>query len=211
MKEGLIQDTCAGFVSALASSAPVPGGGGAAALVGAIGVALGNMVGSLTVGKKKYADVEEEILRLKARSDELQGALLALVERDAEAFAPLARAYGLPTATEEERSEKARVMAQALREAAQPPLEIMELSVQALDAIDRFAQIGSRLAVSDAGCAAACCRAALCAASLNVAINTKAMEDRALAAELDGRSEELLRTGTEKADAIFESVRAGLR
>ncbi|MEG1650332.1 MAG: cyclodeaminase/cyclohydrolase family protein, partial [Oscillospiraceae bacterium] len=86
------KDSCEGFVEVLASKSPVPGGGGASALVGAIGAALGNMVGSLTVGKKKYAEVEGEMLALKAKSDSLQQELLALVEKDAEVFAPLAQA-----------------------------------------------------------------------------------------------------------------------
>ena len=81
--------SCEAFLAELAGNAPAPGGGGAAALVGAAGAALGNMVGSLTVGKKKYAGVQEEILALKARSDALQRELLAMMERDAEAFEPL--------------------------------------------------------------------------------------------------------------------------
>ena len=92
---------CNEFVEVLASKAPVPGGGGASALVGAIGTALGNMVGSLTVGKKKYADVEEEMYALKAKCDTLQKELLALVEKDAEVFEPLSKAYGMPRNTEE--------------------------------------------------------------------------------------------------------------
>lgn len=211
MQEKLTEKSCVDFVAVLATKAPVPGGGGAAALVGAIGTALGNMVGSLTVGKKKYADVESEVLTLKARSDELQGKLLAMVEKDAEAFEPLAKAYGLPKDTEEQRAEKARVMEQVLRQAAQTPVEIMELCAESLSVIERFSQIGSRLALSDAGCAAACCRAALDAASLNVFINTKAMTDRPFADKLNRKTEALLETGDAKADAIFSAVRNHLR
>ena len=89
-------ETCRNFVSVLASDAPAPGGGGAAALVGAIGTALGNMVGSLTVGKKKYADVEAEIIELKKKCDALQTELLNQVEADEVNFLPLAKAYGIP-------------------------------------------------------------------------------------------------------------------
>lgn len=211
MEEKLTEKSCGAFVAALASKAPVPGGGGAAALVGAIGTALGNMVGSLTVGKKKYADVETEVLALKAQSDKLQEKLLAMVEKDAEAFEPLARAYGLPTGTEEQRSEKAGVMERVLRDAAQTPLEIMKLCVESLAVIARFSQIGSRLALSDAGCAASCCRAALDAAALNVFINTKSMTDRTYAAGLNEKTEALLRNGDAQADAIFSAVRNHLR
>ena len=90
------QASCTEFVTVLASNAPVPGGGGASALVAAIGTALGNMVGSLTVGKKKYADVEEEIISLKAKCDKLQADLLAQIELDAKGFEPLSKAYGIP-------------------------------------------------------------------------------------------------------------------
>ena len=104
------QASCTEFVTVLASNAPVPGGGGASALVGAIGTALGNMVGSLTVGKKKYADVEEEMVALKAKCDAIQADLLRLIAKDAEVFAPLAKAYGLPKETEEERAYKAKIL-----------------------------------------------------------------------------------------------------
>ena len=87
---------CGDFVEVLASREAVPGGGGASALVGAIGTALGNMVGSLTVGKKKYADVQADILRLKGEADALQREFLSLMDKDAEAFSPLSKAFGLP-------------------------------------------------------------------------------------------------------------------
>lgn len=102
--------SCNDFVAILASKEPVPGGGGAAAYVGAIGMALGNMVGSLTLGKKKYADVQDDIIRLQKSADELQDDLLALVQKDAEVFEPLSKAYGMPKDTDEQKAEKARVM-----------------------------------------------------------------------------------------------------
>lgn len=117
---------CNEFVEVLAPKAPVPGGGGASALVGAIGTALGNMVGSLTVGKKKYADVEEEMYALKEKADLLQKDLLVLIERDAEVFEPLAKAYGMPRETEEEKQRSARVMEIVLKDACSVPMEIME-------------------------------------------------------------------------------------
>lgn len=211
MSEKMTQRSCEDFVKVLSTKEPVPGGGGAAALTGAIGVALGNMVGSLTVGKKKYAEVEPEIIELKKRSDELQDKLLAMVEKDAKVFEPLSKAYGLPTETEEQKAEKERVMAIVLRDASDVPVQIMELVMEALDIVERFSQIGSRLAISDAGCAAACCRAALNAASLNVFINTKSMKDREYAEKLNAHTEEMLKNGSAKADAIFEAVKSGLR
>ena len=185
---GFSTAACNEFVEVLASKAPVPGGGGASALVGAIGTALGNMVGSLTVGKKKYADVEEEMWALKGKCDVLQKDLLTLVERDAEVFEPLSKAYGMPRETEEEKAEKARVMEIVLKDACSVPMEIMEKCCEAIELIREFAAKGSALAISDAGVAAAFCKAALKGASLNVYINTKSMKNREYAQELDRKS-----------------------
>lgn len=202
------KESCENFVEVLASKAPVPGGGGASALVGAIGAALGNMVGSLTVGKKKYADVEAEMLALKAKSDALQAELLALVEKDAEVFAPLAAAYGMPRETEAEKAEKARVMAIVLKDACAVPMDIMRRCCEAIDVVAEFAAKGSALAVSDAGCAAVCCKAALFGASLNVFINTKSMTDRDYAEAVNAEANTMLDTYGPKADRIFADVRA---
>lgn len=146
----MTQESCRKFVEVLASNAPAPGGGGAAALVGAIGTALGNMVGSLTVGKKKYAAVEEEIIALKARCDALQTELLDQVETDDKGFVPLAKAYGIP----KDDPTRDAVLEEATVTACAVPMHIMELCCQAIDCIAVFAEKGSRLAVSDAGCGA---------------------------------------------------------
>lgn len=202
---------CNEFVEVLASKAPVPGGGGASALVGAVGTALGNMVGSLTVGKKKYADVEEEMYDMKEKATKLQEELLRLVERDAEVFEPLSRAYGMPRATEEEKAEKARVMEGALREACSVPMEIMEKCCEAIKLLEVFAEKGSTLAISDAGVGAAMCKAALLGASLNVYINTKSMKDRDYADELNARCDAMLEEYPPMADKVFESVLGRLK
>ena len=202
---------CNEFVEVLASKAPVPGGGGASALVGAIGTALGNMVGSLTVGKKKYADVEEEMYELKGKADALQKELLHLIERDAEVFEPLSKAYGMPRNTEEEKAEKARVREIVLKDACSVPMEIMERCCEAIDLIEVFAEKGSTLAISDAGVGATFCKAALEGASLNVFINTKSMKDREYADELNKKADEMLSVYTKKAEEIYQSVAARLR
>ena len=202
---------CNEFVEVLASKAPVPGGGGASALVGAIGTALGNMVGSLTVGKKKYADVEEEMYELKGKADALQKELLHLIERDAEVFEPLSKAYGMPRNTEEEKAEKARVMEIVLKDACSVPMEIMERCCEAIDLIEVFAEKGSTLAISDAGVGATFCKAALEGASLNVFINTKSMKNREYADELNKEADEMLSVYTKKAEEIYQSVAARLR
>ncbi len=197
--------TCREFVSVLASDAPAPGGGGAAALVGAIGTALGNMVGSLTVGKKKYADVQDEIIALKAKCDALQTELLNQVEMDEINFLPLAKAYGIP----KDDPNRDAVMEEATLIACSTPMKIMELCCEAIDYIKVFADKGSRLAVSDAGCGAVCCKAALQAASLNVFINTKTLKNRELAAEMNGKALAMMDKYCPLADEIFNSVKAG--
>ena len=208
---GFTKSSCEKFVDVLASKAPVPGGGGASALVGAIGMALGNMVGSLTVGKKKYADVEADIIALKEKATALQGEFLRLVEEDAKAFEPLSKAYGMPRATEEEKAEKARVMAIVLKEACAVPMEIMEKCCEAIDVIEEFAAKGSALAISDAGVGVVFCKAALLGASLNVFINTKSMEDKEYAASLNEKADKMITDYSKKADEIFAAVNARLR
>ena len=201
----MTMESCRKFVEVLASDAPAPGGGGAAALVGAIGTALGNMVGSLTVGKKKYADVEAEIIALQGKCSALQKELLDQVEADEKGFVPLAKAYGIP----KDDPARAETLEKATVTACQVPVRIMELCCEAMEAIAVFAVKGSRLAVSDAGCAAVCVKAALQAASLNVFINTKTLKDRALAEEMNARCLGMLETYGAMADGIFETVKAG--
>ena len=201
----MTMETCRNFVSVLASDAPAPGGGGAAALVGAIGTALGNMVGSLTVGKKKYADVEAEIIELKGKCDALQTELLNQVEADEVNFLPLAKAYGIP----KDDPNRDKVMEEATIIACSTPMKIMELCCQAIDHIAVFAAKGSRLAVSDAGCGAVCCKAALQAASLNVFINTKTLKNREVAEELNRQANLMLNKYCQLADEIFDEVKAG--
>ena len=186
----MTMESCRKFVEVLASDAPAPGGGGAAALVGAIGTALGNMVGSLTVGKKKYAEVEAEIIELKAKCDALQKELLDQVEADEVNFLPLAKAYGIPK--DDPNRDK-----------------IMELCCQAIEYIAVFAAKGSRLAVSDAGCGAVCCKGALQAASLNVFINTKTLKNREVAEEMNAKALGMLDKYGAMADEIFNTVKAG--
>ena len=152
--------SCAQFLAQLASKAPTPGGGGTAALVGAAGVALGNMVGCLTTGKKKYAVVEADIQALNARAEALRLELEALVQADADAFAPLAAAYGLPKDTPEQAAHKASVLEAALDGASAVPLQIMEKCAEGIALAGQYAAKGSVLAVSAAPpcCARRHCR-----------------------------------------------------
>ena len=218
--------TCEDFIEVLASKAAVPGGGGAAALTGAIGIALGNMVGSLTVGKKTYADVEDEIIeckkeaipvegyareKCKKEADEIAKEFLELMDKDAEAFEPLSRAYGLPKSTPEEIAEKEEIMENALNVACGVPIEIMKTCARGIDLVEVFAAKGSRIALSDAGVGATLLKSAMQGASLNVYINTKSMKDRKRAEELNQLADSLREEYEAKADRIFAKVSSRIR
>ena len=189
------------FTEALASRTSVPGGGGASALAGSLGIALGDMVGEFTVGKKTYADVEEEMQEMMRSAQELRKELLLCVEEDAKAFEPLSKAYALP----KEDPQRDAVMEQCLKDAAMVPMKILRLSCKALEILQVFAQKGSRLMVSDAATGAALCRAAIQGAAMNVKVNTKLMKDREFANTLDWEVAKSMKY-TELADEIFTSV-----
>ena len=203
----MIEKTVTAFTEELASPAPVPGGGGASALAGAIGISLGDMVGELTTGKKKYADVEEDIQSLMKRAQALRVKLLEYVDGDAEAFAPLAKAYGIP----KDDPGRDAVMESALQVACSVPMDILRACAEAVDIIGEFASKGSRLAVSDAGCGAILCKAAMQAASLNIYINTRSMKDRSSAQALEAEADALLAKYTQKADDLYNAVLTGIR
>ncbi|MDO4545661.1 MAG: cyclodeaminase/cyclohydrolase family protein [Bacillota bacterium] len=190
------------FLEELASKRPVPGGGGASALTGALGIALGNMVGSLTVGKKKYADVTIEMISLNEQADALRRELLELVEKDAEVFEPLSKAYSIP----KDDPSRDEVMAKVLKEAAEIPLTIMRKCCEALELIAAYGEKGSAIAISDAGCAAAMCKAALESAALNVYINTRSMADKELADKMNEEVGMMLDIYGHMASEIYGSV-----
>lgn len=202
----MINKSCLEFIDILASKAPVPGGGGASALVGAIGVALGSMVGNLTAGKKKYADVEEEIQALLKESDALTKRLNELVQADAKVFEPLSKAYGLPADTEEEKLVKEKVLQEALVQATQVPLQIAECCLEGIKLLDQYAKKGSRLVVSDAGVGAIFCKSALQGAKLNVLINLKLMKNEKLKKEFSEKMAAIESEGLNLADQVYQYV-----
>ena len=195
------------FTRFLASAEPVPGGGGAAALVGALGVALGNMVAALTLGKPKYAEVEAEVAELRRRGEALQERLLEQINADAEGFRPLAEAYKLP----KDEPRRAEILEQATLRACGTPMEIMELGAAAISVIAELASKGSRMAVSDAGCAAAAVRAAVEMAYLNLLINTRSLRGREQAEALNARGQELLTRVGRQAEEVWSQVEARLK
>ncbi len=199
------------FLEVLSSKAPVPGGGGAPALAGALGTALGLMVGNLTVGKKKYAQVEAEVISMMERLTDMQRDMMRLADEDAKVFAPLADAYRLPAGTEEEKARKAEVMEEKLLAASLVPLEVMELAVEGLGILKELGIKGSVMAVSDVGVAVQFARTAVTGAVMNVYINTKSMADRERAGQINDRAARALEKGIMLADEIYDRVLKGLR
>lgn len=194
------------FIEALASKAPTPGGGGASAYAGALASALASMVGNLTVGKKKYAEVEERVQSELLELADTRLRLLELIDADAAAFAPLAAAYGMPRGTDEEAAAQKAALQAALVDACEVPLEIMRQCVQVVESCVFLAKHGSALAVSDAGAGAVLAKAALLAASLNVRINIASMDDTARADAYREEMEELIDAGCALADDVYDDV-----
>ena len=194
------------FLEILSSDAPVPGGGGASATVGAMGVALGMMVGNLTLGKKKYADVEPDIKVLIEKSQMLMNELTQLTDEDARVFEPLSRAYGLPRATKEEKQARETIMEKALLEASLVPMQIVEKAYESLSLLEELGEKGTKIAMSDVGVGALFARAALEGASLNIFINTKLMKDRVKAEELNKKAEAMIASGKALSDKVYLEV-----
>ena len=198
----MLEHSVADFTKQLASKAPVPGGGGASALVGAVGIALGDMVGALTVGKKKYAGVEEELRSLMERAQALREQLLACIDRDAAAFEPLSRAYGIP----KDDPNRDEVMEACLRDAAAVPLEIFDLCCEAIDLQREFAEKGSALVLSDAATGVVFCWSAMYGAAVNVKVNTKLMKDRDHAGRINAHIDEQMERYWKIAEKVYEDV-----
>lgn len=206
----MLKKSCLDFIDELSSKSPVPGGGGSSAFAGALGMALGSMVGNLTLGKKKYIDVESDIKELQEKSQSIIDELEKLVDKDAEVFYPLSQAYGLPHGTDEEKKIKDDMLQKALVDATMVPLEIARCCIKAIDLHEEYARKGSRIAISDVGVGVALCKAGLLGAKLNVMINTKIMKDNELKEKVDGELSELVSSGVAKADRIFKYVESQL-
>ena len=195
------------FIDELASSAPTPGGGGASAYVGALAAALASMVGNLTVGKRKYASVEEDMRERLARLEDVRGRLLDLIEADARAFEPLAASYHMPMDTPEQRAAKHEATQTALVAACDVPLQIIACVQEVVELTDFMVRHGSALALSDAGVAATFARAAAEGASMTVFINAAAMDDKAQATVYRSRANVAITTVRIRCDATFDYVK----
>lgn len=202
----MLESSAKDFLYALSTKEPVPGGGGASAYVGALGMALGVMVGNLTVGKKKYQDVEADVIVLMEKGQKIIDQLQSLVKEDAEAFYPLSQAYGLPKNTEEEVKIKEETLQKALVKATLVPLDIARCCVEGIKLQEEFAAKGTRIAISDVGVGVAFLKAALLGAKLNVLINTQIMKDQVLKENIETELTDLCNVFTVKADEIYAKV-----
>jgi len=198
------------FLLQLASERPVPGGGGASSLAGALGAALGHMAASLTVGKKKYAAHEKTIRQHMETLHKLRRALTIGMTKDADAFLELRNAYALPCGTDVEKAFRRDAVQRALSLAIEPPLEVMTMCQSTVGTLSELFPITSPLVLSDLGCAASLCRACVEAALLNVLINTSAMEDKAKATEISQGARHQCRLSIEACEKLYEAVKQAI-
>lgn len=194
------------YINELGSKAPVPGGGGASAVAGALSAALAGMVCNLTVGKKSYMAVEDDVKKILEDMNKHMKSFIKLSDKDAEVFYPLSQVYGFKPQNDEEKKMHEENMERLLFDAAMVPLDIMKEAYGMLDAIDFLAKKGSKLAVSDAGVAVSMLRSAVCGAMMNVVINVKYMKNRQKAQNLMDEASEILENTMNKADIIYREV-----
>lgn len=202
----LVEKNSIEFVEVLASKAAVPGGGGAAALVGAIGTALGSMVCNLTIGKKKYADFDESNKEVLKIATEIQAEFLKMVDEDADEFLPLSKAYGLPSATDEEKKIKEDTLEDALKNACGVPIKIVRTCYEAIKLHEMLVDKGSKLAISDVGVGVQCLRAALISGKLNVTININMIKDAEFVKSVKEETDRLVEDGVKLADKVYLRV-----
>lgn len=207
MRQKLTELSCVDFAAALAAKQSVPGGGGAAALAGALGTALCSMVAHYTVGKKAYTSVQDDIERILIEAEDVRENLMGLINADAEAFEPLARAYSIPKSD----PARARTIELATKTACSAPIEMMRQCARAVPLLEELAEKGSRLLLSDVLCGAALCGAALVASSANVYVNTGTLGDREFAEELEAEADALIGEYAPRAQAVVDAMRAHLR
>ena len=202
----LSQCTCEDFAAKLASKEPVPGGGGVAALAGSLGAALASMVANYSIGKKKFLGMEAKHQEIIDKSCDLMNKLMALIDEDAENFAPLSKAYGMPSATEEEKAEKEKVLQQCLLVAASGPVKMVEYVYDAIKIQEELVDISTKIIISDVGCAVQMLKAALYCANLNVIVNMNSIKDEKYVAETSAKCNKMVAEGTQIADKVYNKV-----
>ena len=195
------------FVESLGAKEPTPGGGGAAALAGALGAALCSMVGNYTTGKKAYAAYEEDVIHMIDASEESAERLLELVQADADEFSKISAAFALP----KDDPNRHEAIQEATLAALEPPLEMMREIAKVIGLLEEMCDKGSRMLVSDVGCGASIAQGALVAASLNVYVNTKGLDDREKAAEIEAEVASMIDSCVPRCDLLVREVLGRIR
>jgi formiminotetrahydrofolate cyclodeaminase len=195
------------FLDDLASERPTPGGGGAAAVCGAIGAALVSMVANLTIGKKTYEAVWQDLEVVNATAEALRAELTGAIEEDAVAFNSVMGAYGLPRATDEEKAQRAASIQAALKDATLAPLRAVKACFEVIRLSAAAAEKGNLNVISDAGVAVLAANAGLRSAALNVFINAKAIKDRDFAGKQIAEVNALLAQAAETTESVYQTVR----
>lgn len=185
---------------------PVPGGGSVSALCGALAASLGEMVTALTIGRKKYMDVEEEMLQYAPQMELARRKFLDFIDEDAEAYQMVFDAFKLPKESEEDQKIRHDMIQKATLHAAMIPLRVAETAVGIMDAIFQIGSKGNRNAVTDACVAMMCARTAACGAILNVRINLTSLDDKDKAKELENRCMALHDEAEVKEAALLDTV-----
>jgi methenyltetrahydrofolate cyclohydrolase len=207
MESRLSELTVRELLERLATDAPVPGGGSASALAGALGASLVKMVVALTSGRPVAVDHEDDLMEIGLRGATLTSELLRLSELDAAAYAAVVAARRLPRETEVEQLARARQIDAATREATSVPLEIARRADEVLQLAERLAPIGNRNAISDVGVASLLAAAGLRGAALNVRINLPFLpEDEPLRAEAGEELERLLASIDDRERTVRDAV-----
>lgn len=189
------------FIDDLASGSPTPGGGSAAAVSGAMAAALAEMVCNLTVGKDRYADVEDEMRKMQEKLTAVRAQLLVLADDDAAAFNDVMAAFKMPKG-----DERGRAIQEASKHAAQVPMETAEQCMAVLEYAEGIAKKGNQNSITDAGTAALLAHAALYAALYNVRINLGGIDDEAFCSEMDSRVEKLTSRADERLQVTSDVV-----
>jgi formiminotetrahydrofolate cyclodeaminase len=195
------------FLDDLASERPTPGGGGAAAVCGAIGAALVSMVANLTIGKKNYEAVWEDLEAVNAKAEALRAELTGAIEEDVVAFNSVMGAYGLPRATDEEKAKRTASIQAALKDATLAPLRAVKACFEVMRLSAAVAEKGNLNVISDAGVAVLSANAGLRSAALNVFINAKAIKDRDFAEKQIAEVKALLDQAAETTESVYQTVR----
>ena len=194
------------FVDLLASDAPAPGGGSAAALEGAIGAALTAMVCGLTKGKKKFAEFNDLAVEAEVKALALKDRFVDVMDRDTEAFNVVSAAFGMPKETDEEKAARSAAIQKGLEGCTATPFEMMEIAVETLELTDSILGKSNDCAASDLGVSALSLRAAIQGAWLNVLINIGSLKNKELAEDYRVKGEALLAKALPLADKIYAEV-----